>query len=172
MTQIEQLPACSWKLEKWLLFWSLFCVAWRQVGGQGGGADSRTCWQSYIFPCEESTSSTESSAYVVMGQIRAGLESSWERLSGVLLWECWLGLSFSPQLLSAVWLSARRCIWPHVCCLYCSRWQYLVLNRIPRNITNFKGEKVRSMCHSPISIFPNRILSKCLKVPLRKHQDI
>lgn len=63
--------------------------------GQGAGADPWTCWQSYIFPREESTTSAERRVYIVMGQNRAWLESSWERLSGVLLWECWLGLSLT-----------------------------------------------------------------------------
>ena len=91
----------------------------------------------------------------------------------MLLWECWLCLSQSTiSQLSG--FQHKRWIWPHTCwsvllplTVFCFKQD----KKLPRNITNLKVEKFRSMCHSAISIFPNRILSKCIKGPWKKTQQ-
>lgn len=133
---------CAPENSKDALFWSLFCVAWRSTRIPGVVSNP-------ISSPVKKVPLTQRSA-CCYGIEPGGLESTWERLldATVLLWECWLCLSFSPQL-SAVRLSAHEVsLNPHVLfvlpllTVLCPKQG----KKLPRDITKLKGEKIRSVC--------------------------
>lgn len=84
-----------------------------------------SCRQSYIFPCEESTTSTREEwmlLWIWTGSIG--------RFMGKAVTMGMLTLPLLAHSCQQSGFQHTMWIWTHMCCLYCTHWQYFAQTRV------------------------------------------